>query len=178
MGLLAPLSNGNVSLIPFDDKHVEPLRAACAEDTDIWNIYPISMLGEHFDESMAFMSRMTNWVRFAVLDNQSLVGMTNYIGPDIQRGLVEIGGTYIAPSVRGTGVNSKMKSLLIEHAFINDFHTIEFKIDTRNIRSMRAVEKIGARCVTILEKNMTTWTGFVRDTAVFQLKKSDFERNI
>ncbi len=172
MSLLTSLSDGAVELKPFEDAHVEPLRGACAQDTEIWDIYPLSMLGDHFDGSLAFLSMMPNWLRFAVFNNKTLVGMTNFIGADTPLGVVEIGGTYIAPSVRGTDFNLKMKTLLIEHAFKNGFHTIEFKVDTRNGRSMRAVEKLGAVRVAVLEKNMATWTGYVRDTAVFQLQQT------
>lgn len=176
MSLLEPLSDAPVRLIPFDDSHVEPLRAACAEDVEIWQIYPLCMVGEHFDGSLALLAMLPNWYRFAVLNDQTLVGMTSYIGVDNQPGVIEIGGTYIAPSVRGTNFNLKMKILLIEHAFENGFHTIEFKVDTRNGRSMRAVEKLGAQRTAILEKNMTTWTGYVRDTAVFQLTQAAWKR--
>lgn len=174
MILSVPLFDAPVCLMPFDDCHIEGLRAACAEDSKIWEIYPLSLLGEHFDGSIALLAILPNWVRFAVLNEHAVVGMTNFIVSDAQPGLVEIGGTYIAPSVRGTSFNRKMKALLIEHAFANGFHTIEFKVDTRNGRSMRAVEKLGARRTATLERNMTTWTGYVRDTAVFQLTGKDW----
>ena len=178
MALLKPLFDPPVSLIPFDDSHIEPLRAACAEDVEIWNIYPLCMIGEHFDGSVALLAMLPNWSRFAVMNDDALVGMTNYIGVDSQPGVIEIGGTYIAPSVRGTNFNFRMKALLIEHAFANGFDTVEFKVDTRNGRSMHAVEKLGARRTATLERNMTTWTGFVRDTAVFQLTEADWRNRL
>jgi transposase InsO family protein len=64
---------------------------------------------------------------------------------------------------------------LNEHLSANGFHTIEFRVDTRNGRSMPAVQKQGARKIAALEKHMTTWTGYVRDTAVFQLKQEDLK---
>jgi RimJ/RimL family protein N-acetyltransferase len=175
MPLLTPLFDGPVRLVPFDDGHIEGLRLACAQDLEIWDIYPVSMLGEHFDASLAFLSMISNRLRFAVLNAEALVGMTHFINPDEETRVVEIGGTYIAPSVRGTSFNLRMKTLMIDHAFANGFHTIEFRIDTRNGRSMRAVEKLGARRIAVLEKNMTTWTGYVRDTAVFQLRQEDWQ---
>lgn len=174
MPLSAPLVDAPVYLTPLEDLHIEPLRAACAEDSEIWDIYPLSLMGEHFDRSILLLAKLPNWVRFAVLNEDRVVGMTNFIVSDTQPGLIEIGGTYIAPSVRGTSFNKKMKSLLIEHAFANGFHIVEFKVDTRNGRSMRAVEKLGARRTATLERNMTTWTGYVRDTAVFQLTREDW----
>jgi hypothetical protein len=38
-----------VRLEPLAEKHREELRAACEADRDIWEIYPYSMIGEHFD---------------------------------------------------------------------------------------------------------------------------------
>ena len=48
-----PLSNAQVLLKPLAPEHHEALRLACAEDQEIWDIYPNSMLGEHFDEAIA-----------------------------------------------------------------------------------------------------------------------------
>ena len=58
-----------------------------------------------------------NRIVFAVIallePGEKVVGMTSYINPDIH-GVVEIGGTYIEPSMRGTGFNDAMKTLMID----------------------------------------------------------------
>lgn len=125
--LSATLEQGPVRLEPLAEHHLEPLRAACAEDQDIWDIYPVSMLDENFDKAIEAFHDTTNWVRFAVINTRSdaVVGMTNYINPD-QHGVVEIGGTYIAPSVRGSGFNDVMKQLMIDHAFAHGFTASNF----------------------------------------------------
>ena len=114
----AALIHERVRLEPLSDQHLEPLRTACAQDPDIWEIYPVSMLGEHFDPAAAFLISDAGRPGFAVIDRQThtVVGMTRFINPD-EHGVVEIGGTYIAPSVRGTGFNAVMKTLLLDHAF-------------------------------------------------------------
>ena len=170
--LSATLEQGPV----LAERHLEPLRAACAEDREIWDIYPVSMLDENFDEAIQTFHDTTNWVRFAVINSETgkLVGMTNYINPD-PHGVVEIGGTYIAPSVRGSGFNNVMKKLMIDHAFAHGFTRIEFRVDTRNKRSMAAVLKLGAQHEGTLRKNRITWTGYVRDTAVFGLLKEEWQ---
>ena len=86
------LQEGQVRLEPLQDHHIEPLRAACAEDQDIWEIYPINMLGDDFDKAIKAFHDMTSWVPFAVINTETgkVVGMTNYINPD-QHGVVEIG---------------------------------------------------------------------------------------
>ncbi|MBD2841185.1 GNAT family N-acetyltransferase [Erythrobacter rubeus] len=170
LSLSAVLESGQVRIEPFAQHHVEPLRAACAEDPDIWQIYPVNMLGEDFDKAMAAFHSLDSWVQFALIDTQAdrLVGMSNYINPDAF-GVVEIGGTYIAPSVRGTGFNTVMKKLMIDHAFACGFTKVEFRVDTRNKRSMAAVLKLGAQQEGVLRQNRVTWTGYRRDTAVFGL---------
>ncbi|MFN2099966.1 GNAT family N-acetyltransferase [Altererythrobacter sp. MF3-039] len=169
------LELGPVRLEPLEDRHAEPLRAACALDREIWEIYPVNMLGDGFDQAMARFHELTSWVRFAVLEQSSgeVVGMTNYINPD-PWGVVEIGGTYIAPSVRGTNFNRAMKKLMIENAFACGYRRIEFRVDTRNTRSMAAVLKLGAMQEGVLRKNRITWTGYVRDTAVFGLLEDEW----
>ena len=169
------LEAGPVRLEPLADHHLEPLRAACAEDQEIWGIYPVSMLDENFDKAINAFHNTTNWVRFAVINSETdiVVGMSNYINPD-HFGVVEIGGTYIAPSVRGSGFNGIMKKLMIEHAFACGFSRIEFRVDTRNKRSMAAVLKLGAKHEGTLRKNRITWTNYVRDTAVFGLLKEEW----
>ena len=173
--LSAVLEAGPVRLEPLAEHHLEPLRAACAEDPDIWEIYPVNMLGDDFDATMARFHSMESWVKFAAMDagTGKLVGMTNYISPDAF-GVVEIGGTYIAPSMRGTDFNRAMKKLLIEHAFASGFRKIRFNIDTRNTRSMAAVAKLGAVREGTLRQDRITWAGFIRDTAVFGLMREEW----
>lgn len=166
------LSDGDVRLELRNEKHREGLRAACAADPDIWDIYPMSMLDEHFDtafDAMETFHATKNWINYAVLNGDTVVGMTNYISADPVNHVVEIGGTYIAPDVRGGPLNGAMKRLMIDHAIACGYTRIEFRVDTRNTRSMAAVRKLGATHEGTLRKNRITWTGYIRDTAVFGL---------
>ncbi len=172
--LRVELTAPEVRLVPFDDSHVEPLRAACTEDQEIWAIYPHSMLGEHFDTAMVMRRGFKDWVNFAIIDASGVVGTTCYIRPDPVHGSVEIGGTYIAPRVRGGPLNRAMKKLLIEHAFAHGFRRIEFRVDERNQRSQAAVLKLGAVREGLLRQNMITWTGHVRNTCVFGLMREEW----
>ncbi|WP_280281027.1 GNAT family N-acetyltransferase [Sphingomonas sp. CBMAI 2297] len=177
-----PMAGSRVRLAPFGDAHVEPLRAACAEDPEIWEIYPVGMAGAHFDPSLRLLRAMPGWTMFAVLDRQAagsgdaekLVGMTSYIPVPGADDAIEIGATYIAPDVRGGPFNTEMKQLMIERAFARGYAAIQFRIDTRNARSRRAVEKLGAGLMEVRGADLTTWTGHVRDTAVYRLARGDW----
>lgn len=177
--LARPLAEGPVSLELLGEHHLDGLRAACAQDRDIWEIYPVNMLDDGFEEAIVAFHKFPNWVRFAVCNadaDNEIVGMTNYINADPVNGVVEIGGTYIAPSVRGSGFNDVMKKLMIDHAFASGFRKIEFRIDGRNKRSQAAVLKLGALHEGTLRKNRVTWTGFIRDTEVFGLFEEEWKR--
>lgn len=169
------LAQGQVCLEPMADAHLAGLRSACAEDQAIWDIYPVSMIGEHFSASVTKMLAPSSRLVYAVIDADAerVVGMTRFINPNTD-GVVEIGGTYIAPSVRGTGFNATTKKLLLDHAFACGYAKVEFRVDTRNARSMAAVLKLGAQQEGILRKNRVTWTGFRRDTAVFGLLSDEW----
>ncbi len=173
--LLTTLELGPVRLEPFDDKHVEGLRTACQADQEIWKIYPMNFAGDGFMPSLAVMRASPDFVMFAVIERASgeVVGMTSFIRPTMY-GVVEIGGTYIDPRVRGGPFNRDMKKAMIEHAYSCGFAKVEFRVDTRNARSMAAVSKLGAKQEGILRQNMVTWTGYRRDTAVFGLLESEW----
>jgi RimJ/RimL family protein N-acetyltransferase len=167
--LAITLTDCDLRLEPFVDVHVEGLRAACAEDREIWTIYPFSMVDEHFEPGLARMRDFTDRVMFAVMDGSRVTGMTSYM--DINEGwrTLEIGATYLAPRVRRSGFNRRMKTLMIDLAIENGFNRIGFQADTRNARSVAAILKLGAMREGTLRQNRVTWTGYVRDTAVFSL---------
>ena len=172
------LSGGDLQLRPYDSAYREALRTAYELDQEIWEIYPHSMVGTHFTPSMNNFERHYqdgDWAGFLVFVDGEVAGLTNYIGIDAANAVVEIGGTYIAPKFRGTGVNAMMKKLMINNAFAKGYRRIEFRVDARNKSSQAAVLKLGAMQEGILRQNRITWTGYVRDTVVFGLLKDDWQ---
>ena len=167
--LLMPLTEGAVMLLPLAEAHREALRLACAADADIWPIYNVSYGPGHFNPSFDALLANPARLAFAILREGSVAGMTAYLGVDAGKGLLEIGNTYIAPAVRGTGLNSLVKQLMIDHAIACGFRRIEFRIDTRNGRSMAAVEKLGAVREGVMRQERITWNGHLRDTALYSI---------
>ena len=168
----AVLTGAFARLAPLAPAHREPLRAAAAADPEIWTIYPVSLLGEHFDR---FWSRITGdqqrgaWLPFAVLSGGEVIGMSSHILPDAANAAVEIGGTYYRPDARGGPVNPQAKRLMLAHAFEAGARRVSFRIDALNLRSRAAVLKLGAVEEGILRQDRVTWTGRVRDTVVFSI---------
>lgn len=174
--LLTPLRDGNLLLTPLQESHRDDLRAVCAEDPDIWRIYASNFGSPDFDSNMTALLSNPGRFAFAVVLDGALVGMSAYLRLDLPGDTLEIGNTYIAPSVRGTGLNRRMKTIMIEHAFSCGLRRIEFRVDARNERSQAAVLKLGAHREGLLRGERIIWTGHVRDTVLFGLLESDWTR--
>lgn len=165
------LADGDLRLVRLGETHREALRAACAADADIWTIYAASFDPDRFDASFdALAGRMA----YAVFEGSRLVGMTAWLRPDVAAQTIEIGSSYLHPDRRGTGLNGRVKRLMIDHAFAVGIRRIEFRIDERNARSQAAVAKLGCVKEGVLRSERVTWTGFVRDTGLWSLLAADW----
>lgn len=171
--LRAVLVEGDVRLEPLAAHHREGLRRACPEDDPVWEIYPFKRAGDDFDRQFDEDLAVRDQIWLVAHKAGQLAGITSYMHMDRRRRALEIGGTYFAPHMRGTGLNSIVKRLMIDHAYASGYKRIEFRIDARNTRSQKAVLKLGARHERTLQRNRTTWTGFVRDTMIFGLLADD-----
>jgi RimJ/RimL family protein N-acetyltransferase len=88
--------------------------------------------------------------------------------------VLEIGSTWIGREFQGSGLNTKMKHLMINYAFKEmNFEKIEFRIDERNIRSRKAVEKLGAVLEGTLRSNVYLLDGFKRNTCCYGILREE-----
>ncbi|MGI8704187.1 MAG: GNAT family N-acetyltransferase [Sphingomicrobium sp.] len=172
--LAAAIRGDNCHAEPLTETHRDPLRAACAEDRDIWQVYATSFDPDHFDASFDGLLERPNWLPFALFDGDELAGMSCFINPDEGRGVVEIGNTYYRPKFRGTGFNRRIKDMMLGRAFDCGFRRVEFRVDRRNRRSQAAMAKLGAVREGIMRSDRTTWTGHVRDTVLFAILKDEW----
>jgi RimJ/RimL family protein N-acetyltransferase len=167
--LYQPLTSGDLSLMPIAEAHREGLRAACAEDHDIWQIYPSSFEGEHFDPAFDALLNPDARLAYAIHVDGVIIGMTAWHDFSASKRTTYIGNSFIVPRLRGTGLNTRIKHLMIDHGVACGFRRIGFMVDARNTRSQRAVEKLGALREGVLRAERVTWTGHVRDTVVFSI---------
>jgi RimJ/RimL family protein N-acetyltransferase len=173
-GLGEPMADGAIRLEPLAEAHRAALKAACAEDEEIWPIYAISYDPDHFDASFGALLARPNVHGFAIFSGDALIGMSCYLGVDAARGVLEIGNTYYAPAMRGTGFNRTIKDLMIGRAIGCGFRRIEFRVDARNARSQAAMAKLGAVREGLIRAERITWTGHIRDTVLFSILASEW----
>lgn len=173
----APMESGDLRLEPLAEHHRADLKAACAKDRDIWPLYSVSYDPDHFDAQFDALRAREAAYPFAVLQRGRLIGMTAFLGHTPARQTVEIGNTYYVPAVRGTGLNRQAKQMLLDRAFACAIRRVEFRVDDRNARSKAAVRKLGANQDGLIRAERITWTGHVRDTALFSILAEEW-RNL
>jgi RimJ/RimL family protein N-acetyltransferase len=130
---------------------LRPLRAgdwaalfAAASDPLIWEQHPQR---ERYKEDVFrgyFRGALESGGAFVVLDAAAgeVIGSTRFWDYHRQESEIEIGWTFLARSRWGGAYNGEMKRLLLRHA-LQFVHTVVFQVGSNNLRSQRAMEKIG-----------------------------------
>lgn len=172
------LEGRHVRLEPFDINLKEEVRAAIDCDSEAWAIMPINPTGAGFENywNVACGAPVNERMAYAIrrrLDGR-IVGMSTYYTSLIDQGGVEIGTTFLHPDVRGTVVNPESKLLMLDHAFDSEALRVQFRVDTRNLRSQAAVQRLGAVREGVLRRDRLTWTGFVRDTVYYSILNDEW----
>jgi RimJ/RimL family protein N-acetyltransferase len=134
---------------------------------------PINPMGEGFDAywSAACGAPPGQRMAYAIrrCSDDRVIGMSTYYTELLSQGGVSIGTSFLHPSVRGGPANPEAKLLMLGHAFDCGATRVQFKVDTRNLRSQAAVAKLGAVREGVLRRDRLTWTGYIRDTVVFSI---------
>ncbi|HVV06359.1 MAG TPA: GNAT family protein [Puia sp.] len=100
----------------------------------------------------------------------SIIGMSRLFHVEWKDKRLEIGHTWYIPDVWGKVYNKECKLLLLQYAFEHlHLHRVEFRVAHQNIRSQRAVEKIGGIKEGVLRKFAIRNDGSRRDTVVFSI---------
>jgi RimJ/RimL family protein N-acetyltransferase len=172
--LTEPMTGDGCRAELFLEAYRQPLKAACAEDGEIWQIYANNFGPEGFDDSIGRYIGNPNNRTFVLFEGDELAGMSSFLGIDPTRQVLEIGGTYFRPNFRGTGFNNRVKHMMLKRAFACDIRRVEFRVDARNGRSQAAMKKLGAVREGVLRADRMTWTGHVRDTVLFSILRDEW----
>jgi RimJ/RimL family protein N-acetyltransferase len=104
-----------------------------------------------------------------------IIGMTTYMNIDAGTPRVEIGSTWNASSVQGTGTNPDSKLLLLRHAFeALGCPAVEFRTHWLNHQSRGAIARLGAKQDGVLRNHSRTSDGILRDTVVFSILEHEW----
>ena len=176
---VVPLQGRFVRLEPIESGLRAAVGAALAGDEDAWSIMVNNGGSTGFEAwwadnlgGMAAGERLVFAVRR--LADAAVVGATGFYSLRPEHRGVEIGSTFYRPDARSGPVNPECKLLLMRHAFAAGAVRVEFVTDALNARSRAALAKLGATEEGLLRRHKITWTGRVRDTAVFSVTDEDW----
>ena len=171
----------SVRLEPIDESHIEGLFEAGTTHSD-WQYLPIagfSEMGEAktwFYQAARLLEDALHYT-YVLVDPKSneVMGSSRYLNIRPKDSVVEIGYTWLSSKFQRTAVNTEAKLLLLTNAFENMYaNRVELKTDARNLRSQKAIERIGAKKEGVLRHHMVTQGGFIRDTVMYSIVKSEW----
>jgi RimJ/RimL family protein N-acetyltransferase len=140
-----------VILTPLSEDDLEPLFAV-ASDPLIWEQHPNPDRYKRDVFSNYFRGAMESGGAFLIknADTEEVIGCTRFYDHSPEQKEVKIGYTFFGRSSWGKGFNVATKNLMIRHA-LAAVDTVIFHVGVNNLRSRRAMEKLGAQLEGFLD---------------------------
>ncbi len=171
------LEGQHVRLVPLTLEHAASLFRALNGDEELWRYIPV--------EQPRTLADMRGWigtaleehiqqrrVPFAVIETAGalVIGSTSYVNMSPSNRNLDIGWTWYAREYWRTAVNTECKYLLLHYAFETlGCIRVQLRVDLRNLRSQRAVERIGSIKEGVLRKAQILHDGHERSVVLYSL---------
>lgn len=169
------LQNDVVTLRPIATTDAEAIFQA-GNDARIWTYLSATLVTKeavdaYIEQAIVAREAGTSFT-FVIIDNatNTLVGSTSFLAISEAHQHVEIGSTWLTPSVWRTNINTNCKYELLRYCFEElKLHRVQIKTDGNNEQSQRAIERLGATKEGILRQHMVRKDGTVRDTVMYSV---------
>jgi len=145
------LEDNRVALRPLDPNDFEALYEV-ASDPLIWEQHPNKDRYRREIFEIFFKGAIESGGALLAFDKESkkAIGSSRYYEADPEKKSVAIGYSFLGRQYWGHTYNKSMKTLMLNHAF--KFVTeVIFHIGENNIRSQKAIEKMGAKYAGTVE---------------------------
>ncbi len=164
MNLQPTLENELLILRPLKESDFE-LLYEIAKDPLIWEQHPSFDRYQKAVYSVFFKNAIASKGALIVIEKstQKIIGSTRFEPIQGTKNAIEIGWSFLSRDYWGRSFNKSMKTLMINHAFETITDVILY-VDQDNIRSQKAVRKIGGVRITeakykhLLNTSETEWT--------------------
>jgi N-acetyltransferase len=172
----------NINLIKFDKSHSKDLFENASIDPSIWNHLSIAITTESdFEKYLNLMNESIidgRQFTFSIFHKaiNTFIGSTSILNIDEKNKKVEIGWTWINSIYWGSKINMECKYLLIDYLFTSlNIQRIELRTRESNIRSQKAIEKIGATKEAVIRCDRINEDGSFRNTVLYSLIRSEWD---
>lgn len=166
------LSEGNLTLRAMTEADFPALCALAADC-----IEELRYMGTSPSQPAYYQTGLDlpNQMPFVIVVDGEIAGSTRYGDLRLADSGLEIGWTWIHPRYMRTGVNRRMKVLLLTHAFEEmQMERVQLKTDILNVRSQGAITKLGAVREGVLRSHMRRADGTMRDSVMFSITAQEW----
>ncbi|EWC41889.1 GNAT family N-acetyltransferase [Pseudomonas stutzeri] len=168
------LQRGALRLEPLMDADIAEL-AALAERNRAELTYMNGPLRPDWYRHALAEQRDARAVVFSVRIADQLVGTTRFADFMPSLPAAELGWTWLDRAQHGSGLNASIKFLLLRHAF-EEWRLVRVQLKTAasNLRSQRAIEKLGAQREGLLRNHRRLADGRLDDTVIYSITDQDW----
>lgn len=169
-----------VRLVPLAREHI-PALARAGRDPEIWQFLHIGP-GRTLEEMTALVEHHLDAQEaglvlpftIQVLPDDRAAGVVRYLEIDRENRSVEI-GTWLDPAFWRTPVNTEVKLLTMRYAFEEEsVHRYQLKTDVRNVRSQRAIERLGAQREGVVREHLLRPDGQYRSSIYYSILAAEW----
>ncbi|MEK4029564.1 GNAT family N-acetyltransferase [Pseudobacillus sp. FSL P4-0506] len=176
------LENKVVSLIPIQLEHIDGIHTA-AQDMSIWEHMSVNLMTKedcrnYVEDALKKRESGTDFA-FVIFhnDTKQIIGCTWLLDIHPAHKRLEIGSTWLNPNYWRTTVNTNCKWLLLQHCFEElDYNRVQIKTGHRNVRSQKAIERIGGIKEGTLRNHMIQRNGDIRHTVMYSMTQEDWPK--
>ena len=178
----ALLKGEQITLIPLAESHFNDL-IELAQDKRIWQHYAIdgsdaAKLKTSLENGLVEREAGIQYPFVIELKASGrIIGSTRLLEIQPAHKKLEIGWTWLHPDYWGTTINTACKSLLLTFCFeVLEASRVQLKTDENNLRSRKAIEKIGAQFEGILRNDMIRDNGTNRHSAYYSIIREEWQK--
>jgi N-acetyltransferase len=162
-------------LVQMEESHIDALYEA-GRFPEIWSWWPVRITSR--DEMqrlvLTFLQAQQDGhaFPFTIIDqrNGQIIGSTRLHNISHENRSLEIGKTWLTPAAWGTHINTECKYLLLRYCFETlETIRVQLKTDMRNVRSQRAIERLGAVKEGVLRHHWIMPDGHIRDSVLYSI---------
>ena len=177
----ATLQGKRVRLEPLSLSHVPALRPH-ADEAEIWEFLLILKHGrpdamDLWVENAIKEARDGTSFPYAVVDQATgvAVGSTSLYEYSAPMKRITVGHSWLSRSCWGSGINTEAKYLLFKHCFESlGIRRLQTRVDVMNLRSHKAVEKLGFVPEGVLRSFLLYPDGRPRNLTMFSLLDTEW----
>ena len=175
------LEDARVRIEPLTEGLIDLLEPVVNNNPGLLRYSPVLMGNrsdlEHYIQSNLVLRKKRLKYPFAIFDKKSdrYAGSSSYLRISNKDNHLEIGSTWIGREFQRSGLNRRMKFLMLHYAFDTlGAIRVAFRTDAQNEQSRTAIQAIGATYEGTLRKHMLMPDGHMRDTVCYSILKEEW----